>query len=100
MATKARKAKEQLLKVSARGVLTLPAPLRKGADLFAATRRSDGVIELRPQLTIDQSQAWFWSDRWQKMEFEAEEDIKGGRVHRFDDGAALVAALQSRSKSD
>ena len=30
---------------------------------------------------IDPSQAYFWTKKWQKIEREAEEDIRIGRIH-------------------
>ena len=41
------------------------------------SERTDGVMEL---LAIPVDQAWFWSERWQAMEREADEDIAAGRV--------------------
>jgi len=48
-------------------------------------RRADGVIELRPQIPSDAAQSWFWSERWQQMEQEADADIAGGRVRTYAD---------------
>ena len=53
------------VKLGQRGTVTIPKELRSGLDentFLEAVRRSDGVIELRPQRVIDASQAWFWSD--------------------------------------
>lgn len=37
-------------------------------------------IKIRPVVTIPKSQLFFWTERWQKGEKEADEDIKAGRV--------------------
>jgi hypothetical protein len=37
-------------------------------------------IVLVPPRTVDAGQAWFWSDRWQNMEREAEAAITVGRI--------------------
>ncbi len=87
----------RLLRTTSRGGLSLPASLRKGAELFRAVRRSDGVIELHPQATVDESQTWFWTERWQAMEREAEGDMEKGRVYAFNTGVDLVTALKNRS---
>ena len=81
-----------------RGTLTIPKDLRRGLEdeaLFEAVRRQDGVIELQPRVAIDPSQAWFWTERWQKMEREADEDIAAGRVKRFEDPESFLAWLDS-----
>lgn len=38
-------------------------------------------------------QEWFWSERWQQMEREADEAIVAGRVERFDDMDSFFAGL-------
>ena len=86
-----------LVKLGQRGTVTLPKDLRAGLpeqSLFEAVRRPDGVIELRPQQTIDASQAWFWTERWQQMEREADEDIAAGRVATFDNVEEFIADLE------
>jgi bifunctional DNA-binding transcriptional regulator/antitoxin component of YhaV-PrlF toxin-antitoxin module len=65
--------------VDPRGNVVLPKELREGVDLVEIERRADGVIELRPKVAVDAAQAWFWSDRWQKMERQADADIAAGR---------------------
>lgn len=86
--------KEYLLQVSPRGTITLPKELRGQVSLLAANRRDDGVIELRPQIAIDESQAWFWTPGWQRMEREAGEDVDAGRVEEFGDFDQFIAHLQ------
>lgn len=85
-----------LLQIDQRGAVTLPEELRQGLDddvLFEAVRRDDGVIELRPRVPIDLSQRWFWTERWQRMEREADADIAAGRVRVFDDVERFLDAL-------
>ncbi len=38
-------------------------------------------------------QEWFWSERWQRMEREADEAIAAGRVEHFDDLDSFLAGL-------
>jgi len=76
--------------VQKRGVISLPAELRKRHGLDEAgvqievAERADGVIELRPQAAVPADQRWFWTERWQRMEREADADIGAGRVAQFD----------------
>lgn len=83
-----------------RGVIALPAALRKrlhldqpGAQL-EFVERDDGTIEVRGVLPVPADQAWFWTDRWQAMEREADADVAAGRVTRHDSVEDLIAALR------
>lgn len=87
--------------IQQRGVLALPADLRKrhhldepGAQVEVA-ERDDGVIELRPHVPVPADQRWFWSQRWQEMEREADADIAAGRVVRSDDVDDFLAELDT-----
>lgn len=85
------------LKVSAQGGITIPEELRRGLTpntLLEAVRRDDGVIELRPH-EIDPDQAWFWTETWQRMEREADDDIAAGRHKTFDSVEEFLADLDS-----
>jgi bifunctional DNA-binding transcriptional regulator/antitoxin component of YhaV-PrlF toxin-antitoxin module len=72
--------------VQSRGTIALPADLRRRHHLdepgaqVRIIEREDGSIELQPMLPILADQAWFWTERWQAMEREADEDIATGRV--------------------
>jgi AbrB family looped-hinge helix DNA binding protein len=85
--------------VQKRGVISLPAELRRRHHLDEAgaqvevVERPDGVIELRPQVAVSADQRWFWTDRWQRMEREADADVAAGRVARFDTAEDLFADL-------
>jgi hypothetical protein len=43
----------------------------------------DGGFEMISQHANDVVQAWFWSERWQRMEREADTDVAAGRIARF-----------------
>ncbi len=49
-----------------------------------------------PVVTVPAEQAWFWSDRWQAMEREADADITAGRTTTVDGLEGLVEHLSSR----
>lgn len=85
------------VKLNQRGTITIPKELRQdlAADtVFDAVRREDGVIELRPQVLVDASQHWFWTERWQRMEREADAAIAAGRSKTFDSAEEFLAALE------
>lgn len=82
-----------------RGVVAFPAALRRklrddipGIQL-EVTERADGTFLLRPVVPVPADQAWFWTERWQTMEREADADIAAARVGTYDDVDALLADL-------
>jgi len=87
--------------VQKRGVITLPPEVRRRYNLDSpgaqveVIDRDDGVVELRPHLAIPADQAWFWTERWQQMEQEADADIAAGRVTTFDGPNALAEHLDA-----
>jgi antitoxin MazE len=86
-------------KLDERGSVTIPEELRAGLNsesVLEVVRRDDGVIELRPR-DIDPSQAWFWTERWQQMEREADADYAAGRYKTFDDVESFLADLDADS---
>ncbi len=74
--------------VQSRGTIALPAELRRRHHLdepgaqVKIVEREDGSLELQPMLPIPADQRWFWTERWQEMEREADEDVAAGRVTR------------------
>jgi antitoxin MazE len=82
-------------KLDERGAVAIPEELREGLNadsVLEIVRRDDGVIELRPQ-DVDATQLWFWSERWQRMEQEADDDFAAGRFVTFDNVEDFLAAL-------
>lgn len=92
---------EYHLAMQQRGVLTLPSELRKRHHLdkpgaqVRVVERADGVLELHPELPVPADQLWFWTERWQQREREADEDIAQGRVAAFDDVEDFLADLDA-----
>ena len=81
----------------AKNQLTLPAEVSKAAHLvegdpIAVEIVPEGIL-LRPQKTIDASQAWFWTSEWQTGEFAASADIAAGRLTRHESDEDFLAAL-------
>lgn len=91
--------REYHVALQARGTLALPADLRKRHHLddpgaqVRVVERDDGVIELYPLAAVPADQRWFWTERWQRMESEADEDVAAGRVRAYEGVDELLAAL-------
>lgn len=85
--------------VQSRGVLALPRDVRArhGLDAPGAqveiVEREDGVIELHPHVAVPADQAWFWSERWQRMEREVDEHVERGEIERFDSSDEFLSSL-------
>jgi antitoxin PrlF len=68
-----------------KGQITVPAEIRsvlgaeEGDDLIFYADEAGQVLVSRAQ-TIPPDQAWFWSERWQRLERAAQADIDAGRV--------------------
>ena len=45
-------------------------------------------------------QAWFWTPRWQKMEKEADEEIRKGKVKKFNSWESTLEYLDVLKKSN
>jgi antitoxin MazE len=90
-----------VLALQARGVVTIPADLRKqlhadqpGAQIQLVEVRK-GVYEMSATVSVPAEDAWFWSERWQRMEREAQADIDAGRIKSFATVDDFVADLNS-----
>jgi antitoxin MazE len=42
----------------------------------------DDKIIIKPVIVIDRSQAWFWSQEWQKKEFEVDKQKSEGKIRK------------------
>jgi bifunctional DNA-binding transcriptional regulator/antitoxin component of YhaV-PrlF toxin-antitoxin module len=84
-----------------RGTLALPKGVRERHQLdrpgaqVEIVERDDGVIELHPHVPVPADQAWFWTERWQRMEREADDDVKAGRTKLHDSADDFLAELES-----
>jgi antitoxin MazE len=85
-----------------KGQVTLPGEVRKllradvGDDLIFRVDESGRVI-IERAITVPADQAWFWTERWQRMEREAQADIDSGTVHRY---SGVDEAITGLEKSD
>jgi len=74
----------EVTKIQRNFQITLPAPVRKQADihvgdLVEVELCEDGIL-LRPVTTIDRDQAWFWARPWQEEEKKVEADFRSGKT--------------------
>lgn len=64
-------------------------------DAVEARLESDGTIRLVPMIQVPADQAWFWNEKWQKEEKQAEEDLEKGNYKAFNSVDDLFADLES-----
>jgi len=92
----------ELIRLRKKAQLTLPLSVRRKLGIeegdFVDVQVRDGEIVLKPKKLVDKEQAWFWTERWQQGEKEAEKDIKAGRIYRFPDADSTIAALNEEVK--
>lgn len=94
---------EELIKLRARGQVTLPSSIREKLHLeegsLVLVKVVDSAIVLVPQETVDKGQSWFWREDWQNLEAEAEEDIRKGRVRSFDSVEELFDEIEGKPEA-
>lgn len=94
---------KDLIKVREKGQITLPLYMRKKLHLeqgdIVLAKIVDNTVVLIPQETIDKNQTWFWTERWQKQEAEAEADIQKGRVKSFNSVEDLFNEIEETSET-
>jgi AbrB family looped-hinge helix DNA binding protein len=82
-----------------KGQLTLPAEVREllsideGDDLIFRVIEG-GKVVIERAITIPAEQAWFWTERWQRMERAAQANIDAGRVYHYADVDEALSALE------
>jgi AbrB family looped-hinge helix DNA binding protein len=79
-----------ILQIRSNGQITLPASVRREANLqegdaLEVVVEEDGSLHLIPKVVVNRTQAYFWTERWQAGEREAQADIEAGHLHRFED---------------
>jgi len=90
-------------RVRPKGQITLPGEIRELLDLkegddLAFSVNEQGQVVVNRLDVIPPDQAWFWTERWQKMEREVEADIAAGRIKSFDSVDDLIAYLEGSEK--
>ncbi len=90
-----------VLQIRSNGQITLPTSVRRQAhlkegDLLEVLVEEDGSLRLVPKIAIDRSQAYFWTERWQQGEREAEEDLRAGRYKQFASMDEMIREMESK----
>jgi AbrB family looped-hinge helix DNA binding protein len=92
-------------RLSAEGKVTIPARLRKAANLRAGDPLTfevtpEGIL-IRPGAEErDPDQWWFWTEAWQAKEAEADANIAAGRLIRHNSTDEFLAALDEAIARD
>ncbi len=86
--------------VQSRGLIAIPTAIRRRAGLDQPGAQvevieREGEIVLRPHVAVPADQAWFWTERWQRTEREANDAIAAGRVAVIEGVDELLADLDS-----
>jgi antitoxin MazE len=90
-------------RLRAKSQATIPGEVREllnlneGDDLAFYVDESGKVVVTRLQ-TVPPDQAWFWTERWQKMEREAQADIDAGHVQQFDNVEDMISWLDAEDE--
>lgn len=88
-----------LTRLRERNVVTIPTAiikqlkLRPGDEVEVSLE--DGSIKLTPVVVIPKEQAWFYQDHWQNGMAQAMDDIKKGRINKYDNAQELFAVCES-----
>lgn len=76
-----------VVKVKNKYQIVIPKGVRKKVKVEIGDtleiEEKDGVLIIKPVIMIDKSQAYFWTEEWQKGEKEAEAAKKEGKFKDF-----------------
>ncbi|MCJ7576695.1 MAG: AbrB/MazE/SpoVT family DNA-binding domain-containing protein [Dehalococcoidia bacterium] len=91
-----------LTRLTSGGQITLPKEIRlktsmEVGDFVEVKLDEEGHIVLTPKKLVDASQAYFWTEEWQRGERKADEDIKAGRVKQFNSVTEAVKYLEDKA---
>ncbi|MBZ5753708.1 AbrB/MazE/SpoVT family DNA-binding domain-containing protein [Metabacillus rhizolycopersici] len=80
--------KKEKITLRKRGQFTLPKAFMEELNLHEGDSLEirldeNGRLTLVPMIHVPADQAWFWTDKWQREEEEAETNIKKGEVYTF-----------------
>ena len=88
-----------LVKVKNKYQIVIPEDVRKKIKVEIGDTleimEKDGILIARPVVVVDKSQAYFWTDEWQKGEKEAEDAKKEGEFKDFRSADESVKWLRS-----
>ena len=91
----------ELIQVRKKSQVTLPQSVRQELGIkegdYLDIHIRNGEIVLKAKALIDKQQMWFWSERWQQGEAEAQENIRKGHTHKFSDAASAIDFLHDKA---
>ena len=81
-----------------KGQITVPGKVRsilgiKEGDELVFQIDEKGRVVVSPFRIISPDQAWFWTESWQKMERDVQEDIDAGHVYGYDNVEDVIKGL-------
>mgnify|MGYP001125114878 FL=1 len=88
-----------------KGQITVPQEIRQmlnaeeGDDLLFSVDENGRIMMSRAQI-IPPDQAWFWSERWQRIEKAAQADLEAGAVVEYMNVDDALAALDLIEATD
>ena len=88
-----------LVRVKNKYQIVIPEDVRKKLHIEVGDtleiEEKGGVLVIKPVMVIDKSQAYFWTDEWQKGEKDAEKAKKEGEFKEFKKAKEAVKWLRS-----
>ena len=88
-----------LVKVKNKYQIVIPEDVRKRLKVDIGDTleivEKDGALVIKPVMIIEKSQAYFWTDEWQKGEKEAEEAKRKEKFKEFKKAEEAVKWLRS-----
>ena len=94
----------ELVQVRRKAQVTLPLSVRRKLGIeegdYMDVQVRDGEVVMRVKKLIDKDQAYFWTERWQEGEREADADIAAGRVYSFDTLEQGFAFLDEQAEKE
>ncbi|MBI4688613.1 MAG: AbrB/MazE/SpoVT family DNA-binding domain-containing protein [Nitrospirae bacterium] len=88
-----------LVKVKNKYQIVIPEDVRKKLRVDVGDTleivEKDGTFVIKPVMVIEKSQAYFWTDEWQKGEKEAEAAKRKGKFKEFKKAEEAAKWLKS-----
>lgn len=81
-----------------KGQITVPTEIRsrleaEEGDELVFWIDEHGRVVIECARVIPPDQAWFWNERWQRLERQVQQDIEAGKTHRFDSAENALGFL-------
>ena len=93
-----------IVQIKKHHVITLGQEVRKELNLnegdILEVSVVDGKLVLEPQKLIQADQQWFWTEKWQTGEGEAQAEIDAGRIKNFDSTEDFLEDLRKNNNAE